>query len=386
MTQDLSAGAMAPPRRRGAVGNRAIFYAALAVVDWIAMSAEAFTLGLYLLLIPGLLLMVVHWAFLVLPLVDWPLTAWRRTRRRRWAAAWFLAALVVPIGVPTSLNLFQAASVAIDRSGDTMPAEPFRAPGPILVAGDCGAECVRLLREGTFERLLHIESPGRGAADWRDGSVRYASLRYASTYCDRRRPDGSVSRLQSHPGWCTVSRTVENPRFSAVVRLEGIGGSPPGERRRVEVWACTDRCRMIARQTERRGARLSVPLLIDYPQGRHIYTIDPQFRRPPFVSGDADPARIVAQALGARPGTGPRLGEDPAHAAHVHALTRASKALERVRKEADRQAWAAKLHREELEAAAERRRIEARAKANREKPCRRTVPDKPGIFGTFCEP
>ncbi|HEX2560585.1 hypothetical protein [Phenylobacterium sp.] len=386
MTQDLSAGAMAPARRRGAIADRVIFYAAFAVVDWIAMSAEAFTLGLYLLLIPGLLLMVVHWAFLILPLIDWPLTAWRRTRRRRWVAAWLAAALVVPVGVPTSLNLIQAASVAIDRSGDVMLAEPFRPAGPVLVAGDCGAECVRLLREGTFERLLHIQGPRRGAADWRDGLVTYASLRFASTYCEQRRPDASVSRLQSHPGWCAVSRTVENPRFSAVIRLEGFGGSPPSERRRVEVWACTDRCRMIARQTERRGARLSVPLLIGYPQGRHIYTIDPQFRRLPFVDGDADPARIIAQALGVRAGTGPRLGEDPAHAAHIHALTRASKVLERLQKEADRQTRAAEFRRERLEAAAERRRAEARAKAIREKPCRRTVPDKPGIFGTACEP
>lgn len=383
MTEAVSAGdagGSAGPRR-ASIAGRVAFYVLFAIVDVLAMSKEAFTMGLYLLVLPALVLAAVHWGFLLIPLVDWPLTAWRRTRSARLAAFWFCAALIVPVGVPATLNLLQATAFALDRMGDIEPKQAFAPAGPVLVVGDCGEVCADLFRSGTFTHLLHRSAgPPR---DWRDGSVTRADLKLTSTHCPpRRRPGEAVSLLRDPPGWCIVTRGIEHPSFSAVIRLEGYEYSPTPRRRRIEIYACNARCRLIARQTERRGSRLATPLQIVY-RGDSLY-LDPQFRRVARRTGDADPARVIGVALGVPRGPGkPRLGEDPVWAAQAQTLQASEETLRRTQSELERRIRHARDRADEL-AAAQRSAREVDATRNRQQPCRPSQFDDGRTFGASC--
>lgn len=383
-----SAGSVRTSKARRPIARRVVFYLLFALVTAITMSREAFTLGLYLLVIPALAMVAIQWAFLVLPLVDWPLTAWRRTRSPKWVGAWFGAALVWPLGFPTAANLWQEARAAAGRVGDQPPARLAAFDGPILISGDCGAECTRLVTGGTVERVLRAEHYGMGERynyDWRDGSHPSARLSYASTYCDEDRRE-KLSALPDQPGWCLVERVIEAPVFGAVIHFEGYYGTGRNHgRRRIEVWKCEPQCHLVARQTEFKLRRFAVPLRIAY-SGDGMY-IDPDFERVPIRRGDADPARVVAAALGLHQRQGPpRLGEDPVVAAREEAAFRTAEANRKAREEVERLARLAQSNREraaELARMAREREILQQSRASRGGDC--VMTEDAGIFSTACK-
>ncbi len=383
------AGSVRTPEARPPIARRVVFYLLFALLTTISMSREAFTLGLYLLVIPALAMVAIQWAFLVLPLVDWPLTAWRRTRSPKWVGAWFAAALVLPLGFPIAANLWQEARAAAGRVGDK-PAARLAAfnGGAILISGDCGAECTRLVTGGTVERVLQAEHYGMGERynfDWRDGSYPSARLSYASTYCDEDRRD-RLSKLPDQPGWCLVGRTVEAPVFGAVIHFEGYYGTGRNHgRRRIEVWKCEEQCQLVARQTEFKLRRFAVPLRIAY-SGDGMY-IDPDFERVAIQRGDADPARVIAAALGLHQRQGPpRLGEDPVVAAREEAAFRTAEANRKAREEIERLERLAQSDREraaELAKIAREREILQQSRAPRRGDC--VMTEDAGIFSTACK-
>jgi hypothetical protein len=373
----------APP----SVARRLVFYPLFALVTAITMSPGVFTLGLYLLVLPALTMGVIQWAFLVLPLIDWPLTAWRRTQRLELAGIWFAAALVIPLGFPVAANLLQEARAAAGRAGDASPAAPAAFNGPILISGDCGSECTRLVTGGTVERVLQAQHYGQGERynrDWEDGHYSSAELRYASTYCDKDRRD-KVFELREHPGWCLVQRTIERPAFGGVIHFEGYYGTNRNlGRRRIEVWICESRCRLVARQSEFKQRRFVVPLRIAYPGGGAY--IDPEFERVAVQRGDADPARVIKAALGLEYRDGPpRLGENPSAAAREEAAFRGAEAERKAREESERLARLAESNRERaagLAKIAREREILRQNRAARRRDCGMT--ERHGVFSAAC--
>jgi hypothetical protein len=376
------------PQARRFIARRAVFYLLFALVTAFTMSRDVFTLGLYMLVIPALAMAAIHWAFLVLPLIDWPLAAWRRTRSLKWTGAWFAAALVFPLGFPIAANLAQEARAAAGRVGDKPPARVAAFNGPILIAGDCGAECTRLVTGGTVERVLHAEHHGMGKdynLDWRDGGYPRARLKFASTYCDKDRRD-KVFELRDHPGWCLVERTIEKPVFGAVIHFEGYYGTSRNRgRRRIEIWTCEARCQLAARQTEFKLRRFAVPLRIAYPSDGP--SVDPQFERVAVQRGDADPARVIKAALGLEYREGPpRLGEDPIAAAGEEAAFWAAEADRKTREEAERLARLAESDRERAADLAARARERELLRRNREPRNRGCVTrESAGTFSASCK-
>src|SRR3954466_9639102 len=102
---DKGAAGSAAPQATAVIARRAVFYLLFGLLTAFTMNRDVFTLGVYLLVIPALLMVVIQWAFLILPVIDWPLAAWRRTGRLGWAGAWLLAALILPVGFPVAANL-----------------------------------------------------------------------------------------------------------------------------------------------------------------------------------------------------------------------------------------------------------------------------------------
>jgi hypothetical protein len=329
----------------------------------------------------------IQWAFLVVPLIDWPLAAWRHTRSRNWTAVWFAGALVFPLGFPIAANAWQEGRATAGRAQDKAPTASAPLNGTILISGDCGAQCTRLVRGGTVDRLLHAEHHGLGKRydrDWQSGHYRSAQLVFASTYCDRERAD-RVFDLRDQPGWCLVERTIDDPKFSAVIHFEGYYGTNRNRgRRRIEVWRCDKRCRLVARQTEFKQRRFAVPLRIAYPGGSEI---DPQFARIAVQRGDADPARVIEAALGLAVRDGPpRPGEDPDVAAREAAAFRAAEADRKAREEADRLARLAQSNQEreaQLAQIARDREIRQRNRALRSSGCETS--ETGGVFRSVCK-
>jgi hypothetical protein len=291
--------------------RRIAAYLVLAVLDAIAMDGDSFTLAIWLFVLPSFFLVAVQWLFLYLPLIDWPLVAWRRTHKAHWVLIWLGLAMVVPVGAPLAFNLVQGAAIGIDRWGDSLPQAATKPAAPLLIAGRCGSECSRLLESGAVSQVYQTLPTFSGKPDrgWIDGSIPYATLKFASTYCDRDRPR-HVTALNDRPGWCLVSSTVGRPVFHTVIYFEGFDRPGDKGRRRIEVWTCPSQCTLIARQTEYRERRFHVPLLVDYKnRGERI---EPEFRRVAFVKGMSDPAFTLRESLNLAPDVGaPRLGEDP---------------------------------------------------------------------------
>jgi hypothetical protein len=379
---------MPAPGARRAIARRVVFYLLFALVTAFTMSKDVFTLGLYLLVVPALVMMAIQWAFLILPLIDWPLTAWRLTHSGKWTAAWFAAAIILPVGFPIAADLAQEARAAIGRLGDKAPAAPATIGGPILISGDCGDQCTRLVRGGAVERVLQAEYHGEGKRydrRWQSGRYPRATLKLASTYCDKDRRD-RVFELRDHPGWCLVERPVEAPRFAAVIHFEGYYGTNRNHgRRRIEVWRCAERCRLVARRTEFRLRPFAVPLRIAYPGGGTY--VDPQFKRIAVQRGDADPVAMIKAALGLQMRDGaPRLGEDPFAAARDEAAFRAAEAQARAREETERLARLAASNRErEAQLAKIAREREAAQKAREPHPRDCVMTQSGGVFRSSCK-
>ncbi len=376
------------PNARSSVASRVVFYVLFGLVTAFTMSPGVFTLGLYLLVIPAVVMVAIQWAFLILPLVDWPLTAWRQTRSLRWAGVWLVAALVLPVGFPIAANLWQELRAAAGRVGDKQPAAPTAANGTILISGDCGAECTRLVTGGTVERVLHAEHHGLGERydrQWQDGGHRSALLIYASTYCEKDRRDRIVE-LRDHAGWCLVERTIETPEFGAVIHFEGYYGTNRNRgRRQIEVWTCDERCQLVARRTEFKLRRFAVPLRIAYP-GNGMY-IDPEFQRVAVQRGDADPASVIKAALGLDLRDGPpRLGEEPNVAAPDEVAFRAAEAHRKAREETERLARLAESNRAraaDLAEIAREREIRERSREPRPRDC--VITEGAGTFRSICK-
>lgn len=300
----ITTGLRALPLRRIA------FYAALALLAAVAMSEDAFTAGLWMLVIPGLFLALAQWAFIYLPLIDWPLTAWRRTRKVRWVAVWLCLGAIIPLWAPLAINLTQMANAAIVHAGDELPAAPAKVNGPILFAGDCGDYCSTLVATGALPEILRNDSSpfGKRSGEWRYGEVLGADRIFASTYCERDRR-GRLLRVNDD-GWCLISTVQQRTRVGAVVALRGFSHTRGARDRLIEVWTCPDRCQRVARQSEVHRSLLALPLRIHY--ARDQYSVDPQFARTPLDWGSADFGRTLQRTLGLpATGSGPTLGEDP---------------------------------------------------------------------------
>lgn len=281
-----------PPAWPPVLRRRVVFYAILLALNVLAMSEGLFTIALWMMVLPIIPLLIIQWATLYLPLIDWPLTAWKHTRNLGLTAAWLGAALVLPLGVPVAFNLWQLSLSALALSGDRTP-ELKPVPQSILITGECGQHCLALIKTGAVATQYRDETD---TGDWKTGSLPRTRQVFASTYCDKGRSD-RVDPLRDQPGWCIVNKSVEQASFDTVVRFAGFGNlAKPSEPRRIEVWRCENGCRLVARRTERQILRMAAPLTVAYPNA-HEFSLDPQWRRKRVVMGDADPLRVLPQLL-----------------------------------------------------------------------------------------
>jgi hypothetical protein len=264
----------------------AFLYPGLAALALIGVT-KGVEVGLFLLVVPGLLMLAAPYLLLYLPMVDLPLFALRAAGARWLAAMALLAASLPALATPYIVDQWLADDPRLATAGDVAPTPtPFRPrriavyrdPGP----GRCGWLCARLIGGGSMRELLILHD-GRKAGDPKTALL-VRPMR-------ARRCDLIGEALPGRPGWCAVIRPAPDARYDTLVEFgvfpdtksaQSVAAAPfatlpaqaePGEGfdlmrwldkptqwSRITVWTCDTGCRLAARQTFADQGPLRTPL------------------------------------------------------------------------------------------------------------------------------
>lgn len=204
-------GAGGGRRRFPSILIRVGLYLALVILTLLALNPVVLLLSMFMLIVPALILMAAPWVLIYLPLVDWPLTAWRLTRNPAVSLAWLSAALVLPLGVPLVANAFLDTEAAGLAQVDNRPAAPLRAGDTLFIhgePGECGRLCQALLWSGATDHVLVAFGGMMGLEDV-DRATLYTVSQGAA--CQ----DPHIARVRN--GYCLVPRPVTHPTFNRAI-------------------------------------------------------------------------------------------------------------------------------------------------------------------------
>jgi hypothetical protein len=305
-----------PFGRRPALGSAALgdwlslsdtvirFYIVLTILAFLGVTTLAVTLATWLFVLPALVLMASTWLWLYLPIIHWPVVAWRTSGQLRWTLAALLAALVVPVGLPLIEDGLTELSVQRETANDQASAKLANPPESIALegAGICDGLCENLLSSGAADHVLL----DKGTAD---GLITQAMLvvPVRAEHCSAL-PGGTGRPLTGSPGWCAWSRFVKHPHYDAVIDEElgafdqsllfpfdpsSIAASRVD---RIVVWSCPSECSLLVRRTKVSYVKLRWPLRVEYTS--EYLTVHPSIAMVMAERGGIDPLAALKQSLG----------------------------------------------------------------------------------------
>ena len=267
--------------------RRAIFlYPGLAALALLGVT-RAVEVGLFLLVVPGLLMLAAPYLLLYLPMIDLPLFALRAAGARWLAAMALLAASLPALATPYIVDQWLADDPRLATAGDVAPTPStthprriavYRDPGP----GRCGWLCERLIGGGSMREMLILrDGPKAG-----DPKTALLVRPVRGKRCDL-----IGEALPGHVGWCAAIRPAPDARYDALVEFgvfpdtksaQNVAAAPfaklpapsepdagfdlmrwldrPTQWSRITVWTCDAGCRLAARQTFADQGPLRTPL------------------------------------------------------------------------------------------------------------------------------
>src|SRR5690348_8513772 len=120
--------------------DRFVLYGTLAAMALFTFS-DAFLSAIFLTFGTAYFAGMAAWYLLIyLPVIDWPLLAWRRTKNRSWVFIGLCLALLVPIGLPLIVGI-QKRFVALARIQEfqledkPLSIAPFKPANVLIVEG-----------------------------------------------------------------------------------------------------------------------------------------------------------------------------------------------------------------------------------------------------------
>ena len=264
----------------------AFLYPGLAALALMGVT-RGMEVGLFLLVVPGLLMLAAPYLLLYLPMIDLPLFALRAAGARWLAAMALLAASLPALATPYIVDQWLADDPRLAVAGDVAPTPSpihpkriavYRDPGP----GRCGWLCQRLIGGGSMREILILRD-GPRAQDARTALL-VRPMR-------GKRCDLVGEALPGHTGWCAVIRAAPEARYDTLVEFgvfpdtrsaQSVAAAPfaklpalpepdqgfdlmrwldkPTQWSRISVWTCDTGCRLAARQTFADQGPLRTPL------------------------------------------------------------------------------------------------------------------------------
>jgi hypothetical protein len=289
-----------PPGAGRVVGRRVAFYAAVTVLAALGSIPVALIYGLMFFIAPAFLFMGAAYVLLYLPVVDWPLAAWRATRRPGVALAWLALALTLPCWTPLIANrLYDAEAEALLRH-EMRPPAPVAVRHILIVESErCGEACRALLWSGAADHVLGVDR-------WRMNDP----LDRAELYTTARGAACGAEPVASREGFCIVGRTISNPTFDAVITtpyVPRLGRErnrwahlpvAPAPDSRLTLFRCDSECRPVASLSEVEGEKFAWPLGVHFVMQGLDSSFGMHVNKRPARWGDGDPASALKVAYG----------------------------------------------------------------------------------------
>jgi hypothetical protein len=263
------------------IKGRFVLYGSLAAIALLTFSDEFlssifFDLGIaYLVGIPA-------WYLLTyLPLIDWPLLAWRRTQKRSWVLIGLCLALVMPVGLPLIVGI-QKRFIALVRIQEfqledkPLSIPPFKPASILILDGrnlnqstrPCGELCRALVWSGEVQRIVVVP-------DFPENGVLKNALEYRidqdSACAGKRTEDHRRNK-------CILGAKVDRQQFDAAITLRRfydpslqVYHSRPATafEQQVRLYDCRKKCVLVAAQATATGQRLGFPFgvafKLEYP-------------------------------------------------------------------------------------------------------------------------
>jgi hypothetical protein len=304
-----------PIRLRRMIQRRLVFYGILTALAACGLIPGLITLGFLAFFLPGLILLIAPYVWLYLPLIDWPIMAWRATGKPAMALLGLGLAMVIPVGAPLLADaaaeravredIAKAPESAVSQAlAQTMPVgEPSARPGPvtnIMVVDDpggCGQVCQSLLWSGAVDHVIGDDEKVFGATN---------AILYTVGEGEACKPPTSPMPpspvVERRNNYCILYRDIENPTYDAVVDRVETSPGLPWDKDRSEAWVVSARrCDAICHTIlSRRGGRvhpLKAPLGL-HLESRSAWAVGLYLDRNSVEIGDADAGAVLKAAFG----------------------------------------------------------------------------------------
>lgn len=308
-TQDAEA-----PAAGGISPSERTFWIVFGTLAAAGMVGGLVLLGMFLLIIPGFVLLLAPAAFLYGGAGRWLVLRWRSTRSRSATLRLALVFLTIALAPPLIVNARQAAHEVLLRRTDFMRLPPGTPRPRVLHLGamriaECDDVCKTILVQGLADVVVGPPetSSGEGAPAYRLGDAK-ACAGLGGLSADEARPCVLRSAiLQPHADTRLNLRRRDDHLPSGArswVRLNPLAlGHWSASTLELELCAPDGRCRLVARQTATQHERLIPPLIMATDHTDYGLEINRAWARYEHTAGKADAVALLTSLWPGRGGS-----------------------------------------------------------------------------------